>query len=73
MMSQNQQINRNQHTIDCDCPSCRQVGQFTYLGKQEYPKQVAEAAGLPTTIHLWTCPNCLTTVNEIDLRGTQPR
>lgn len=58
---------RKTHPIHCTCPSCQKSGDFTYLGKQEYPAAVAEKVGVPAVSHLWTCSNCLSTINEVDL------
>ncbi len=41
--------------------------EFILLGEQTWPAEVAEKFGLPATITLWSCPNCLTTVSEPDL------
>jgi hypothetical protein len=41
--------------------------EFTFLGEQTWPPEVAEKLGLPAIITLWSCPHCLTTVSEPDL------
>ncbi len=46
------------------CPTCAQQTTFTFLGEQRWPAKVAQAAGLPELIHLWTCDTCQTTLTE---------
>lgn len=55
------------HTRWAICPTCHQTGQFQMSGKQEWPRAVADAHGLPTEITLWSCPHCHTTLCEMDL------
>ncbi|MEP7286584.1 MAG: hypothetical protein ABI947_12550 [Chloroflexota bacterium] len=57
------------------CPTCKQTGKFEYLGEQHWPPDVAKALNLPTTIILWSCSRCHTTISEMDLlpaRATAP-
>jgi hypothetical protein len=49
------------------CPTCKQSGEFEYLGEQRWPPEIAHKLGLPETIVLWSCPWCHTTVSEPDL------
>jgi hypothetical protein len=49
------------------CPSCNHSGDFALLGVQRVPLEVAQKLGLPTSIVLWSCPHCHTTVSEPDL------
>jgi len=54
--------------IEARCPSCHQVSRFTYCGEQHWPPKVAEMLGLPTTIRLWVCGNCESTITEPNLK-----
>src|ERR1041385_6216638 len=49
------------------CPTCRHRGEFTYLGDQCWPPEIARKLGLPEIIVLWSCPCCQTTVSDPDL------
>ena len=55
------------------CPTCGRTGQFTANGTQRWPAAVAAAHGLPTTITLWTCPHCHSTLSEIELNDPTRR
>ncbi len=57
------------------CPTCNHSGEFSLLGVQKWPPQVAEKLGLPSEIPLWSCPNCQTTISDPDLlpyQGSRP-
>jgi len=49
------------------CPCCYQEARFHLTGEQRWPRAVAEKAGMPELIRLWTCSSCKSTVSEIDL------
>jgi hypothetical protein len=49
------------------CPTCGDSSQFTLCGIQEWPPRVAEAAGMPTTMSVWSCDSCETTLLEANL------
>ncbi|MGB1285590.1 MAG: hypothetical protein ACPG7F_03565 [Aggregatilineales bacterium] len=53
--------------FDAQCPTCQQMGVFVLLGVQEWETAVAERAGLPAEIALYTCPHCQTTVSHLAL------
>ncbi|MBI5671068.1 MAG: hypothetical protein HZC41_23990 [Chloroflexi bacterium] len=46
------------------CPTCGQVGTFTFLGEQRWPPRVVAATGLGPVVHLWQCNQCQTTLTE---------
>jgi hypothetical protein len=49
--------------IDGECPSCGYEGSFKYIGTQVWPQEVAERLGVATSIALYQCENCLTTIS----------
>lgn len=49
------------------CPSCGTYTVFTYVGKQIWPERIAKAAGVPSTMRLWECSHCHTTLSETEL------
>jgi hypothetical protein len=49
------------------CPTCGDQSDFSLCGIQEWPVQVAEKAGLPTTMSVWSCTACETTLLEPNL------
>lgn len=49
------------------CPTCGNHSDFTLCGTQEWPARVAEAAGLPTIMSVWSCDSCETTLLEPNL------
>gem|GEM_PF-5444947 len=49
------------------CPTCGDHSDFSLCGIQEWPKRVAEAAGLPTIMSVWQCQSCETTLLEPNL------
>jgi hypothetical protein len=49
------------------CPTCKRTGEFEYLGEQHWPPELTRKLGLPSTIILWSCPACQTTISETDL------
>ena len=49
------------------CPCCKRGSTFFVTGEQRWPHAVAEKAGMPELIRLWTCQSCHSTVSEIDL------
>jgi RNase P subunit RPR2 len=55
--------------VEAHCPNCGHITLFRYAGEQKCPPQVAELLGLPTSISLWHCDNCNSTLSEIDLGG----
>ncbi len=54
------------------CPTCKHTGEFDYLGEQHWPPELTRKLGLPSTIMLWSCSHCHTTISEPDLRPAQP-
>jgi hypothetical protein len=54
------------------CPTCRQTGEFVFLGEQHWPAEVAAKLGLPSIILLYSCECCQTTVSEPDLLPARP-
>lgn len=47
------------------CPSCQHITTFRYVGQQEYPATVAEAAGFRSChFALWMCNECETSLLE---------
>jgi hypothetical protein len=50
------------------CPTCGGSCEFTYVGSQHWPADVAKRLNLPMVMHLWTCAACETTVTDHDLR-----
>jgi ribosomal protein L37AE/L43A len=49
------------------CPACSQRTHFEQVGVQQWPPDIAAAAGLPAVMPLWTCRQCHTTISEPDL------
>ena len=49
------------------CPTCGDHSEFVLCGVQEWPARVAEAVGLPTTMSVWSCQSCETTLLEPNL------
>ena len=49
------------------CPTCKHNGKFEYLGVQHWPPELARQVGLPSTIVLWSCSHCHTTISEPNL------
>jgi hypothetical protein len=49
------------------CPSCGATSAFEYCGVQQFPPRAAERAGLPSTLYLFTCCGCGSTLSHIDL------
>jgi hypothetical protein len=49
------------------CPTCGCSGEFEFSGTQRWPAEVARRLNLPSTIHLWTCLVCETTICEQEL------
>ncbi|HRE47176.1 MAG TPA: hypothetical protein PLD47_05575 [Aggregatilineales bacterium] len=56
--------NKVKHAV---CPTCQHLGNFTFLGEQKWPPEIAAKFGLPEIIILWSCPNCNTTISDPDL------
>lgn len=46
------------------CPTCEQETEFTFLGEQRWPPQVAARLGLAPVVKLWSCCCCNTTLTE---------
>jgi hypothetical protein len=46
------------------CPCCGRAAHFTHSGDQRWSEAVAQAAGLPRIMPLYTCAQCGTTVSE---------
>lgn len=59
---------REPREIFARCPSCGRYGWFGFRGVQHWSEQVAEKCGLPTSIRLWICEYCQTTISEPNLR-----
>jgi len=49
------------------CPTCGEHSEFVLCGIQEWPARVAEAAGLPTIMTVWSCKSCETTLLETNI------
>jgi hypothetical protein len=49
------------------CPSCGCHATFDYCGVQRFPERAAALANLPTSLHLFTCRACGSTLSHIDL------
>jgi hypothetical protein len=49
------------------CPTCQTLGEFEWIGEQQWPEEVAQRLRLPAIIGLWSCPHCKTTVSELAL------
>lgn len=66
-----QEINNLKFTVadakTAVCPTCGHHSEFVLCGVQEWPARVAEAAGLPTTMSVWSCKSCETTLLEPNL------
>ncbi len=50
------------------CPTCGDHSEFVLCGVQEWPARVAEIAGLPTTMTVWGCSSCETTLLEPNIQ-----
>lgn len=59
---------REPRELFAHCPSCQRKGWFEYSGVQHWSERVAAACGLPSTMRLWTCEYCHSTLSEISLR-----
>ena len=46
------------------CPSCQHRTDWHYLGRQEWPEEVARKAGRPAVTILWQCGYCGTTITD---------
>jgi hypothetical protein len=46
------------------CPSCQEWTEFTFLGVQRWPEAVARLHGLPSTLMLYNCACCQTTISQ---------
>ena len=70
-MLDTQEIQRLQFTAvetrTAVCPACGNQTELSLCGVQEWPARVAEAAGLPTTMSVWNCTACETTLLEPNL------
>jgi hypothetical protein len=70
-MRDTQEIQHLQFTVaetqTAICPTCGDHTQFTLCGIQEWPARVAEAAGLPSVMSVWSCDSCDTTLLESNL------
>lgn len=64
MNTQRQAANVRLQTRVGLCPTCGQVGSFTFLGEQHWPSRVVEATGIGPVVHLWQCDQCQTTLTE---------
>lgn len=49
------------------CPSCGTTSRLVFAGEQRWPEKLAEAAGMPSVVELWTCCNCGSTISHTDL------
>jgi len=54
------------------CPSCKQSGEFVYLGDQRWPPEHARVLNIASIVQLWSCPFCQTTVSEPDQLPSRP-
>jgi hypothetical protein len=50
------------------CPNCDKSTVFSYCGAQRFPREAARRAGLPTTLHLWNCTRCHSTISHLELQ-----
>jgi len=64
-----QEIMRTQNTIETQCPTCGEHSQFNHIGEQTWSEAVAEKLGVPTTINLYDCNHCHTTLTDVQLNG----
>lgn len=55
-------------TAIATCPSCGARARFIQIGEQSWPERVAKAVGMPTTVQLWNCAACHTTLLHPSLR-----
>lgn len=51
------------------CPTCAHKVHFQWIGSQDWPPEVARAAGLPPRVHLYRCSHCQTTLSHVQLTG----
>lgn len=49
------------------CPTCGISSTFTFSGTQQWPPHIAEKAGLPEVMNVWSCDSCGTTLLEPNL------
>ncbi len=49
------------------CPSCGRRSRFRFEGEQRWPRHIAEKAGLPMIILLWSCGYCHSTVSDNEI------
>lgn len=59
---------RKPREIFAHCPSCQKMGWFEFRGVQRWSENVAAACGQPSTMRLWTCESCQSTLTEANLR-----
>lgn len=53
--------------VVANCPSCGQTAPFEYCGVQQFPPHIASLTNLPSTLYLFTCCACGSTLSHIDL------
>lgn len=52
--------------VVAQCPSCNTHSVFTFLGVQHWPVRVAQMMGTKTSIKLWQCGHCSSTISDIE-------
>lgn len=45
------------------CPACKQHVSFESVGVQHWPVEICRKYGIPTSVTLWHCSHCKTTVS----------
>lgn len=53
--------NRETQTVAA-CPACQGAALSAFIGTQTWPQAVAERLNMPTTVEIWQCQRCQTTI-----------
>src|SRR5687768_2198001 len=62
-----QRVGTHGDEFSARCPSCNAWSTFRAVGEQHWPLEVARLTGLPSTIRLYVCYNCGSTISEQNL------
>lgn len=55
---------KQQKLLRGTCPSCHTLTNYTFLGIQHWPEEVARRLGVPIQQAMWQCKSCKTSVME---------